>query len=119
MDAAQRMRAKAEGKGTLKTSPQQKVETRSEGGKEVIMIENADPQVVYVPSYDPVVIYGEPEYPYYPYTYPGWYPGTTSNWTREGHLRQTADASLAPVEFPFFLLHSRRMATALSHMSTR
>jgi len=66
MNAVQRMRAKAEGKGTLKTSAQQKVETKTEGGKEVIVIEQADPQVVYVPSYDPVVVYGEPEYPYYP-----------------------------------------------------
>src|SRR5882762_2203022 len=70
MDAVQRMRAKAEGKGTLKTSAQQKVESKTEGGKDVIVIEQADPQVVYVPSYDPVVVYGEPEYPYYPYEYP-------------------------------------------------
>ena len=75
MDAVQRMRAKAEGKGTLKTSSQQTVQTRSEGGKDVIVIENADPQVVYVPSYDPAVVYGPPAYPYYPYTYPGWYAG--------------------------------------------
>src|SRR6267142_2988045 len=48
MDAVQRMRAKAEGKGTLKTSSQQKVATQTvEGGKQVIVIENADPQVVY------------------------------------------------------------------------
>src|SRR4029434_9148723 len=53
MDAVQRMRGKAESKGTLKTSSQQTVQTRSEGGKNVIVIENADPQVVYVPSYDP------------------------------------------------------------------
>src|SRR5216110_2613540 len=37
MDAVQRMRAKAEGKGTLKTSAQQKVETKTEGGKQVIV----------------------------------------------------------------------------------
>src|SRR5262249_28520457 len=80
MDAVQRMRAKAEGKGSLKTSSQQKVETKSEGGKQVITIENADPQVVYVPSYDPAVVYGEPAYPYYPYTYPGWYPGMGLAW---------------------------------------
>src|SRR6266496_2954206 len=67
MDAVQRMRAKAEGKGTLKTSPQQTVETKTEGGKQVIVVEQANPQVVYVPSYDPTVVYGEPEYPYYPY----------------------------------------------------
>jgi len=80
MDAVQRMRAKAQGKGTLKTSAQQKVETKTEGGKQVIVVEQADPQVVYVPSYDPVVVYGEPAYPYYPYEYPGYYPGMGLAW---------------------------------------
>src|SRR4051812_5538028 len=50
MDAVQRMRGKAESKGTLKTSAQQKVETKTvEGGKQVIVVEQADPEVVYVP----------------------------------------------------------------------
>ena len=80
MDAVQRMRGKAQGKGTLQTSAQQKVETRSEGGKQVIVIENADPQVTYVPSYDPAVVYGPPAYPYYPYSYPGYYPGMGLAW---------------------------------------
>src|SRR5262249_2075941 len=75
MDAVQRMRAKAEGKGTLKTSSQQTVQTRSEGGKSVCFIGNADPQVTFVPSYYPAVVYGPPAYPYYPYSYPGWYAG--------------------------------------------
>src|SRR5213076_1446311 len=40
MDAVQRMRAKAQGKGTLKTTQQQKVETQTvEGGKQVIVVE--------------------------------------------------------------------------------
>src|SRR6266516_4045615 len=76
MDAVQRMRAKAQGTGALKTSAQQKVETKTVESKQVIVIEQADPQVVYVPSYDPVVVYGPPVYPYYPYTYPGYVPGT-------------------------------------------
>src|SRR6266536_3814621 len=64
MDAVQRMRGKAQSKGALKTSAQQKVETQTvEGGKQVIVIEQANPQVVYVPSYDPVVVYGAPVYP--------------------------------------------------------
>src|SRR4029434_11009009 len=78
MDAVQRMRGKAENKGTLKTSAQQTVETKTvEGGKQVVVIEPAQPDVVYVPSYDPEVVYGAPPpaYPYYPYTYPGYYPG--------------------------------------------
>ena len=76
MDAVQRMRAKAQSKGALKTSQQQTVETKTvEGGKEVIVIQQPNPEVVYVPSYDPAVVYGPPAYPYYPYTYPGYVPG--------------------------------------------
>ena len=71
MDAVQRMRAKAHSKGTLKTSAQQKVETQTvEGGKQVIVVQQANPEVVYVPSYDPVVVYGPPVYPYPPIYYP-------------------------------------------------
>jgi hypothetical protein len=82
MDAIQRMRAKAEGTGNLKTSSQQKVETEETGGKKVIKIEDAEAETVYVPSYDPEVVYGSPpaEYPYYPYTYPGYVPGAALAW---------------------------------------
>ncbi|HWC15946.1 MAG TPA: DUF3300 domain-containing protein, partial [Terriglobales bacterium] len=52
MDAVQRMRKKAQDRGTLKTTEQQTVETRVVEKKEVIVIEQANPQVVYVPSYD-------------------------------------------------------------------
>jgi uncharacterized protein DUF3300 len=78
MDAVQRMRAKAQGTGNLKTSAQQTVETKTvEGGKQVIVVEQANPDVVYVPSYDPQMVYGAPPpaYPYYPYTYPGYHAG--------------------------------------------
>jgi Protein of unknown function (DUF3300) len=76
MDAVQRMRAKAQGTGNLKTSAQQKVETQTvEGGKQVIVVEQANPETVYVPSYDPAVVYGEPAYPYPSYSYPGYVPG--------------------------------------------
>src|SRR5216110_1132490 len=83
MDAVQRLRGKAESKGTLNTSAQQKVETKTvEGGKQVIVVEPSSPDVVYVPSYDPQVVYGPPPpaYPYYPYTYPGYVPGTALAW---------------------------------------
>src|SRR3989454_6328893 len=83
MDAVQRLRGKAESKGTLKTSAQQKVETKTvEGGKQVIVVEPSSPDVVYVPSYDPTVVYGPPPpaYPYYPYAYPGYVPGTALAW---------------------------------------
>src|SRR5437867_12310067 len=83
MDAVQRMRAKAQGTGNLKTSAQQVVQTETvPSGKQVITVEPAQPDVVYVPSYDPTVVYGPPPpaYPYYPYTYPGYVPGTALMW---------------------------------------
>jgi len=70
MDAVQRMRKKAQDTGNLKSTEQQKVETKVIESKSVIVVEQADPQVVYVPSYDPVVVYGPPIYPYPPIYYP-------------------------------------------------
>lgn len=70
MGAVQRMRQKAQTTGNLKSTPQQKVETEVVESKQVIVIEQADPQVVYVPSYDPTVVYGAPVYPYPPIYYP-------------------------------------------------
>ena len=70
MDAVQRMRKKAQDKGNLQTTEQQQVETKVIENKSVIVIEQANPQVVYVPSYDPVVVYGPPVYPYPPIYYP-------------------------------------------------
>src|SRR5262245_33885806 len=83
MAAVQRMRGKAESKGTLKTSAQQTVQTSTApSGQQVITIQPAQPDVVYVPSYDPQVVYGAPPpaYPYYPYTYPGYVAGTALAW---------------------------------------
>ena len=70
MDAVQRMRKKAQDKGNLKTTEQQKVETKVVESKQVIVIEQAKPEVVYVPSYNPTVVYGPPVYPYPPVAYP-------------------------------------------------
>jgi hypothetical protein len=75
MDAVQRMRKKAVDKGALKSGEQQTVETQIIEKKEVIVIESANPQVIYVPSYDPVAVWGPPYYPYPPIYYPYWYPG--------------------------------------------
>src|SRR3954453_21583223 len=64
MDAVQRLRAKAQGTGNLKTGAQQVVETKTVAGgtgggsRQVIEIQQANPDVVYVPSYDPTVVYG-------------------------------------------------------------
>ncbi|HTS57259.1 MAG TPA: DUF3300 domain-containing protein [Terriglobales bacterium] len=70
MDAVQRMRKKAQDNGNLKSNEQQKVETKVIESKSVIVVEQANPQVVYVPSYNPVVVYGPPVYPYPPIYYP-------------------------------------------------
>jgi len=70
MDSIQRMRAKAQGKGALQSNQQQTVEVQTVESKQVIVIEQANPQVVYVPSYDPVYAYGPHVYPYPPIYYP-------------------------------------------------
>src|SRR5437899_5895325 len=58
MDAVQRMRKKAQDTGSLKSTEQQKIETKVIENKSVIVVEQANPQVIYVPSYDPVYAYG-------------------------------------------------------------
>jgi len=70
MDAVQRMRKKAKDGGNLKSAEQQKVETKVVESQQVIVIEQASPDVVYVPSYNPTVVYGALAYPYPPIAYP-------------------------------------------------
>jgi hypothetical protein len=70
MDAVQRMRKRASDGGNLKTTEQQTVTTQVVQTKEVIVIQQANPQVIYVPAYNPVVVYGPPVYPYPPIYYP-------------------------------------------------
>jgi hypothetical protein len=65
MDAVQVMRQRAQQAGNLKTTPQQTITTQ---GSDVV-IQPADPQVVYVPAYNPWLVYGGPIGPW-----PGWYP---------------------------------------------
>ncbi len=76
MDAVQRLRAKANAQGNLKTSAQQTVIVEP-GPTQVIRIESPSPQVIYVPTYNPTVVYGAWPYPAYPpyYYYP---PGYTA-----------------------------------------
>jgi hypothetical protein len=70
MDAVQRMRTKAMDAGKLKSNEQMKVETQTVESKTVVVIQPSNPQVVYVPTYNPVVVYGPPVYPYPPIYYP-------------------------------------------------
>jgi uncharacterized membrane protein YgcG len=75
MAAVQYMRGKAQAAGNLKTSPQQTV--TSEGSN--IEIQPANPQIVYVPTYNPSVIYGYPV-GVWPGLYPWWGPGPYFSW---------------------------------------
>lgn len=78
MDAIQRLRAKAEANNKLTTTKQQTVSRRQEQGRQIIAIEPTDPETIYVPYYDPAVVYGGwpyPEYPPYYFGYPGYIAG--------------------------------------------
>jgi uncharacterized protein DUF3300 len=70
MDAVQRMRMKANAAGNLKSNEQMNVETKVVETKTVVVIQPANPQVIYVPTYSPVIVYGPPVYPYPPIYYP-------------------------------------------------
>jgi hypothetical protein len=59
------MRQRAQSAGTLKSTPQQTVTTEGQ----TIVIEPSNPQVVYVPVYDPRRVYGPSVM-----VYPGWVP---------------------------------------------
>jgi hypothetical protein len=69
MDAVQSMRQRAQQAGRLQSTPQLNVQTRNDGGQPYIDIEPADPDIIYVPVYDPVWIWGPPLW----YPYPRWY----------------------------------------------
>jgi hypothetical protein len=78
MAAVQRLRARAKDAGKLTDTPQQKITTEDKDGQSAIEIEPADPQVVYVPTYDPGYFWGAPP-PLYPW--PGlFYPGIGIGW---------------------------------------
>src|SRR5207245_2941892 len=74
MDAVQRLRAPAQAQGTLATTAQQTVVVE-QAPQPIIQIVPVNPQVIYVPVYNPIVVYGPWPYPAYPpyYYYPvGW-----------------------------------------------
>jgi len=74
MDAIQRLRARADANNKLTSTKQQKVTKTQNQGRQVIAIEPADPNTLYVPYYNPSVVYGGWPYPAYPPYYFG-YPG--------------------------------------------
>ena len=67
MSAVQRLRMKAQAAGSLQSNAQQKVEVQQVDGTEAIVIQPSDPQVIYVPAYNPEVVFGAaPVYAPYP-----------------------------------------------------
>jgi Protein of unknown function (DUF3300) len=85
MDTVQKLRLKAYGEGNLKSSEQEKVAVDEETKN--IIIEPANPEVVYVPTYNPTVVYGPwwyPAYPPYYYYPPGYVPGRALFWFGAG-----------------------------------
>jgi hypothetical protein len=75
LDTIQSMRAKAQSAGNLKTTKEQTVIVE----EKIIKIEPANPQVIYVPTYNPTVVYGAwpyPAYPPYAYYPPGYMAGS-------------------------------------------
>jgi hypothetical protein len=82
LDAIQRLRAKAQAQGNLKTTKEQTVIVEQPAAQTtVIKIEPTNPQVVYVPTYNPTVVYGAwpyPAYPPYAYYPPGYVAATAA-----------------------------------------
>jgi Protein of unknown function (DUF3300) len=84
MSSVQRLRAAAKKEGNLKSNEYQKVVEQ----EKTIVIEPSQPDVAYVPAYNPTVVYGSWWYPYYPpfyypppaYYYPGYAFGAGIAW---------------------------------------
>jgi len=85
MDSVQNLRAQAQAVGNLKTTPQQEVNTESKDGQKVIVIQPANPQVVYVPVYNTQTVYTSP---------PPATPSATTSSSSSGDSGKTAAAAL-------------------------
>ncbi|MEZ5585570.1 MAG: DUF3300 domain-containing protein [Sedimenticolaceae bacterium] len=86
MRTVQNLRGKAKDAGNLETTSQQVVKTEEQGGQTVVIIESAEPEKVYVPVYNPTVIYGSWWYPAPPpyYYYPPGYVAGPGLWFTAG-----------------------------------
>ena len=69
MDSVQRLRNRAKANGKLESSSQQTVSVQTQDQKDYVVIEPASPTEIYVPYYQPAVVYGEWPYPAYPPLY--------------------------------------------------
>ena len=82
LDTIQSLRHKAKDAGNLQTTKEQKVIVE----EKIIKIEPANPEVIYVPTYNPTVVYGSWPYPAYPpyYYYPPGYVAGSMFWFGAG-----------------------------------
>ena len=69
MDAIQRLRTKAQANNKLQSTKEQKVSVQQVNNRQYIAIEPTAPDMMYVPYYDPGVVYGDWPYPEYPADY--------------------------------------------------
>jgi hypothetical protein len=60
LDAVQRLRKQAADMGNLQSSEQMKVTTEPQNNQQVIVVQPAQPEVVYVPQYEPAAVYTTP-----------------------------------------------------------
>src|SRR5688572_1025504 len=87
MAAVQRLRVKAKDTGNLKTTKEQVVKTEAAPAgapaPQIVVIESSSPEVIYVPTYNPTVVYGAWPYPAYPpyYYYPPGYAAGAAFWS--------------------------------------
>lgn len=100
LDAVQRLRVQAQDVGNLESSPQLKVATESQDGKEIVTVAPPSPEVVYVPKYDPQAVYAPA-----PATIPPpatinvtAAPGTTTTVTSSGTTTTVATEATATAE---------------------
>lgn len=93
IDAVQSLRARAQGQGNLVSGNEQSVNNTVQGDKTYITIEPTNPEMVYVPTYDPNAIYGEwpyPSYPPYSYYPSGYVAGRPGLWFGAGFYAGSA-----------------------------
>jgi len=86
MNTVQNLRQKAKQAGNLESTEQQAVKTETEAGQTIVIVESTKPEVVYVPTYNPAIIYGTWWYPYPPpyYYYPPGYVAGVGLWFTTG-----------------------------------
>ena len=95
LNAVQVMRKRAQNAGTLKTTAPQTVTTKDQ----TIIIEPANPEVVYLPEYDPWVVYGPPLLAYPGYFGAGFFVGPII-WFDVGFPLDTFTATFPGVGIP-------------------